>query len=303
MIAIAVVAISFYAFMEVSGSQHNTETQALPKQVEAGIWLINIERFDLSTGNYNVDFYLWFRWDGNSTLPIDFEFMNGRATSVDVVAQRDGYYEVRVRGNFIKKLDFAEFPFDEHKLTIEIEDKTQAKDLLLLVPDNAESGIDDQINVPGWELKEWSIDTEEHKYPDEDFSRLIFSFTLARSPLSSILKTVVPIVIITTIAMLAFLVAPKNFAQRIGLGVTTLLAAVAAHLNLANQLPPIGYLTMGDKIMIIVYALFLHGLLTSVIIMRYVDKEKHEEASNLNRKSAYFIPIIIGAIFAVIFLV
>ena len=279
----------------------NTDTSAYALQsssrsnVEAGIWLVNLQKFELSTGSYDVDFYLWFKWPGNQAT--NYEFMNGRATSIDVVKSRDGYLEVRVRGTFLKSLNFKEYPFDRHMLTIEIEDKSLSSDDLEFVPNSEESGIDPKVNIAGWNIEEWTIESVKHNYPgNETFSRLIFSFTVGRSALSSILKSLVPISIITCIAMLAFLISPSNYGQRIGLGVTTLMAAVANHLALTSQIPPIGYLTLADKVMITAYGLFLYSLMVSVMVMRLVDQKRVESALKLNKESAVLVPVVAGFI-------
>lgn len=104
-----------------------------------------------------------------------------------------------------------------------------------------------------------------------------------------------PIAVITTIALLAFFVSPKNFAQRIGLGVTTLLSATAFHLSLLNGIPPIGYLTFADKMMIFVYALFLYNLSVSVLIMRCVDMKREDAAEKTNKKALKILPLLILA--------
>ena len=260
--------------------------------VNGGVWLVNVQKFELSSGSYDLDFYLWFKWSGDP-LKINYEFMNGRSSSIDVIKSEDGYLEVRVRGTFIKSLNFKDYPFDSHKLTIEIEDKSASLNELIFVPDYNESGIDPKINIAGWSIEDWSLESAEHNYPgDENFSRLVFSFTIGRSALSSVLKSIVPIMIITCIAMLAFLVAPSNYGQRISLGVTTLMAAVAYHLALTNQIPPIGYLTLTDKIMITAYGLFLYSLLVSVILMRLGDQKKLDEAIKLNRRTGLMVPVM-----------
>lgn len=83
---------------------------------------MNVEKFELSTGSYNLDFYLWFKWSGDIPTS-NYEFMNGRATSTDTTSSQSDYLEVRVRGASLKSLDFKAFPFDKHVLTIEIKDK------------------------------------------------------------------------------------------------------------------------------------------------------------------------------------
>jgi hypothetical protein len=267
----------------------------------AGVYLVNLQKFELSSGSYDVDFYMWFSWYGNKT--INYEFMNGRASSIDIIEKRDGFLDLRVRGTFLKSPNFRDYPFDKHRLTVEIEDKSLTLEDLVFVPDKEESGIDHEINIAGWSIEGWKIESVEHAYPGNlTYSRLVFTFTIGRSTLSSILKSVVPISIITCIAMLAFFVSPSNYGQRISLGVTTLMAAVANHLALTSQIPPIGYLTIADKIMITAYAMFLYSLMVSVMGMRLVDQKKTESAIKLNRKAGILVPIVAGTILSILVL-
>ena len=55
---------------------------AEPVKVYVGVYVLNLGKFELATGAYTVDFYLSLR----SQEPVemgDFEFMNGRAATVD----------------------------------------------------------------------------------------------------------------------------------------------------------------------------------------------------------------------------
>jgi hypothetical protein len=87
--------------------------------------------------------------------------------------------------------------------------------------------------------------------------------------------------------------APQNFAQRITLGVTTLLSATAFHLSLLSGIPPTGYLTFADKMMLSVYVIFLFNLAVSVYIMRFVEAKRMEDAVGVCRRSQRFLPILI----------
>jgi len=105
-----------------------------------------------------------------------------------------------------------------------------------------------------------------------------------------------PITVITTMSLLAFAISPQNFALRIGLGVTTLMSATAFHLALLSGIPPVGYLTLADRMMLAVYAIFLYNLSASVYIMKLVDAKKTEEAQKFNKKALKILPIIIIAL-------
>ena len=274
-----------------------------PERLTVGVYLINIGKIDLQTGSYDLDFYFWL---STSNPNVDFtrekptfDFMNSMNAKIEPNRAEPNYYEVRVKGTFLKNMDFRNYPFDTQQVTIEVEG-FDTTDKLVFVPDTASSGYDSLINVPGWNLGETKSDVIVHQYPDQSFSRYIFSFDIQRSPLSAFLKTVFPVIIITTIAMLAFWMSPTNFAPRIGLAASTLLAAVAAHLNAANQLPPIGYLTLMDKVMIVAYALFLNNLVSMVLQMRLVDHKKEVEAAKVNSKMRKLMPVIIGIILAIL---
>jgi len=273
-----------------------------PSTVTAGVWLANVLKFELSTGSYDLDFFLWFNSTGNPTL-INYDFMNGQAYSIEVEQQSDDYLELRVRGSFLRTLDFRSFPFDRHQLTIEIEDKNASLTRLILIPDEEASGIDPRVNVPGWNIEGWNLRVEDHEYAEnETFSRLIFDFTLAKPAYSSALKTVVPISVIAAISLLAFLISPSNSGQRIGLGVSTLTAAVANHLTLTTQTPAIGYLTLADKVVVTAYGLFLYGLIVSVLTMRLVQQNRVDLASTLSRRMGLLVPVVTVTLFGSIFL-
>ena len=264
-------------------------------EVAVGVWLINVEKVDLASSTFKLDFYMWFKFDPNQiTLKEiqDFEFINGAPTKYEI-ATEEGYLEYRVKGDFFKTFDFTDYPFENQQLRVQIEHKSLNSEQLSYIPDTEESKIDQEANVAGWILDSFSVETIDHSYGAESYSRFISTVILQRPLFSSIFKSVMPIAVITTIALLAFFVSPKNFAQRIGLGVTTLLSATAFHLSLLNGIPPTGYLTFADKMMIFVYALFLYDLSVSVLIMRYVDSKKEQAAEKINRQALEILPFII----------
>jgi hypothetical protein len=270
--------------------------------VRVGVWLVNVEKLDLAASSYRLDFYLWFRFN-SSEIGLDdvkeFEFVNGYPSKYEVFSSEEqGYLEYRVRGDFIKTFDFSYYPFETHKLTIELEHKNLNASYLTFEADPT-SNVDEGVNVAGWEIGDFKASVTEHSYGDEAYSRFVFSITLKRPVISSFFKSVLPITVITTISLLAFAISPQNFAQRIGLGVTTLMSATAFHLALLSGIPPVGYLTLADRMMLAIYAVFLYNLSASVYIMKLVDAKKTEEAQKFNKKALKTLPLIIIALILV----
>jgi hypothetical protein len=279
------------------------EPQTSPAKVYVGVWLVNVEKVDLAASSYRLDFYLWFRFDPSEISLADvkkFEFVNGPVAEFKPIEENEtgGYVEYRIKGDFIKTFDFTKYPFETHTLTIELEHKELDISRLRYVADQ-NSTIDEAANIAGWEIGGHNSTETEHSYGDETYSRFIFSIQLRRPMLSSFVKSVLPIIVITTISLLTFFISPQNFGQRIGLGVTTLMSATAFHLSLLSGIPPIGYLTFADRMMISVYIIFLYNLSASVYIMKLVDAKKTEEATKFNSKAMKALAALIIALIVI----
>jgi hypothetical protein len=299
LIIIALLATSF-ALVATSSAGHAAEPA--PAKVTVGIWLVSVQQVDLVGGTYNVDFYLWFNSTGNPQH-VKYEFMNGQATSTTVNSNTSTYQEYRVRGTFSQNLDFKNFPFDNHSLTIQLESSNAPSSQLTFVPDTAGSGIDPSLGITGWNILGSSMQTLTHAYPGgSSYSRAVFSFTVERPVLQSFMKNVLPVVLITAIAMLAFFLPPARSFERVFIGVATLLAAVQLQLSVLTLIPPVGYLTLADKMMLTVYALILYGLGVTIYLAAQVDKKDLERASRLNKKGAILVPVIAVIILGVFLL-
>lgn len=289
LVLIPIFLLSLLAMLTCQTKAESLEYQIDPAKVQIGVWLVNVEKVDLAASSYRLDFYLWFKFNPSEICLADvkkFEFVNGPVGPFTPLKENEtsGYVEYRIKGDFIKTFDFTNYPFETHTLAIELEHKELDVLHLRYIADQ-NSTIDEAINVAGWEMGGYSATATEHSYGDETFSRFIFSVQLRRPTLSSFVKSVLPIIVITTISLLTFFMSPQNFGQRIGLGVTTLMSATAFHLSLLSSIPPIGYLTFADRMMISVYIIFLYNLSVSVYIMKLVDAKKTEEAAKFNKKA------------------
>jgi hypothetical protein len=145
---------------------------AEPVKVYVGVYVLNLGKFELATGAYTVDFYLSLR----SQEPVemeDFEFMNGRAATVDKLIDTPTEKFYRIQANLSQNLDLRRYPFDEHLLTIEIEDKRRTVDELVYVVDEQNCGVDPGVIVVGWRLAGWEAKVLTHNY--EIYGENLFS--------------------------------------------------------------------------------------------------------------------------------
>jgi len=290
---LAIALFAFIAVCVITGAHAvsiASAQEARPSVVKTGVWINSIEKVDVSSGTFTIDFYLWFKYHD---LEPDIEFMNGTPSKIDVVARRENYLELRVKGVFIGSLDFREFPLDEHFLAVKLEDKTRGDSQLVFEPDFEESGVDPNLTIAGWNVKGFNLYEQKHTYPDENYSQFVFGLTVYRSKVSVIFKNFLPIFIITLISLLTFSISVKNFGQRIGICVTTLMSAVAYHLAALGALPPLSYLTFFDRVMLVVYTVFLYNLAVSVQAMRYVEVGNVERAEKFETRMQNLLPLVV----------
>ncbi len=302
-VAILLVFVAFSSIMAL-GTQGQTETNSSePMHVQVGVYIISIQSINLANSNYQLDFYLWFNFDPsqiNATQVAQFEFNNG-APSMKQIDASDGYLEYRVTGTFTKTFDFTNYPFESHTLYIDIEHDNLDKTKLVYDIDPT-SYIEPAGGLAGWDTGNLTSQVITHSYGDQSFSRPQFAVTLSRPLLSGIIKSVLPISIITGISLLAFALAAEDYSQKMALGITTLLSATAFHLSLTNGIPSTG-LTLADKMMIGVYILFLFNIGSAVYLMTLARKGKKEQATKFNRKSQILLPVAIVAVILMILLI
>lgn len=268
--------------------------------VKVGTYIINVGRYEAEISAYTIDFYLWFKWDG-MTSPEEFEFMNGRAEHIDLMINETGYLFYRVQGEFYEETNLKDFPLDTQKLSIKIEDKTLTTDYLNYVPDHEEIGISPELHIMTWTIAEDNVFIENIEYPnwEETYSRYTHEISIQR-PISSIIRILVPVIFIALTGWLVFFFPLHKLGEKLALIGTALLSSVVIHLFITESIPAVGYLTLGDKIAISLYALLVLSILGIVSTDHHINKGKHRHSEKVNRKYATI--SLIGAIIVFIIL-
>jgi hypothetical protein len=276
---------------------------AEPVVVSVGIYVLNLGKFDVSTGSYTVDFYLDFICN-EPCSPEKFEFMNGRATSIDKLIDEPKEKFYRIQAALSQNIDLRQYPFDKHSLTIKIEDKEKTTDQLVYKFDEKNSGIDPSVIIVGWQLDGWDAKVEEHHYPnyEETFSNFVFNINISRVVLTSLFKSFLPVFFMVFVAMLTLVLTADKVTTRLSLNISTLLASVMFHLNSTSSIPPVGYLTFADKFMITTYVILVTVLFSGILLMRNTEKKDEAKAYKIYRYSLISIPILTILSYGIIFL-
>jgi len=249
-----------------------------PHRVTIGMYVNDIQTVDLTTYSYSVDLYLWFRWKDPQLDPVaQFEFMNTFDPESHVqtklydepVPQPDGslYQIVRHQGLFSAKFPLHDYPFDRQSLTVTVEDTTMMSSQLVYVADAEPLTVNGEIRLPGYKIGMAWAEIRDKPYPtafgdlskpdQEPYSRAEFVIPISRPPVSGVLKTFIPVILIILSAAFALLLDPTHVEARIGLAITALLTLVAMQFTMLSGLPEVAYLTLIDQVYLASYLYIL----------------------------------------------
>ena len=259
-----------------------------PVAVHVDVLVINFGNYDVNKGTYTLDFYLHLWYDADAApAGFDvsrFEFMNGRAASKDLLddsitnGTRDLWW--RIQANLYTEPRFDKYPFDKQTLRLQLEDALHPVDELVYVPTVTGNGLDPEVRVSGWHIRDAAADVSTKEYAgDEPYSRFTYSITIGREPLSAALRTFLPPLGFMIVSGLSFALHASKVTQRITFGTSMLISAVGFHVSQTVSLPTLGKLTLFDQIMLSAYAFLAASLVVTALIARNEDYHKFEGKS------------------------
>jgi hypothetical protein len=282
----------------------------VPRPVSVGLYIVQIPELALAENSSIVDFYLWFRWQGDDIDPSStYEFMNLVAgwdlSSATVYTDDDGnplpedlgdgwrYQLFHVQARFGHPFDTRAYPFDSQDVVIILEDTDAVVSDMVYVADDSTHVVHPTLEIPGWELGAVSAEVLESHYPtnfgdtrraigEDVYSRFRYEVRIHRPVIGYSATTLLPIAIVMLITMVMFLIESKYFEGRLGLGITSLISAVALQLTASSDLPSTGYLVLLDHVYNLSYAVIFLGLLESVVSVRLYDKGEIERARRID---------------------
>lgn len=282
---------------------NSSVSSAEDSATEIAVYILNLGKYDVATGSFTADFYLSLKC--NSECPAqDFEFMNGRAASIDKIIDEPNEKFYRIQANLNSPVDLQRFPFDQQQLQIILEDKKRTIDELHYTINKEESGVDQSIVFTGWNLGEWNASVDEHHYGvyDEDYSRYTFSIPISRIMVNSIIKTFLPITFIILVMLSSFVLDPDKITTRLAMVGSALVASVMFHVSLSGQIPPVSYLTFADKFMVLTYFVLLLSFALNVWLLELQEQKKTELVDKIHRATEFTMFVVVPLLYIALFI-
>lgn len=273
------------------------------EQVEVAIYVLNLGKFDIATGSFTADFYLSMKCETECS-PENFEFMNGRAASVDKIIDEPNEKFYRIQANLNSPIDLKGFPFDAQKMQIILEDKEKTIEELVYSAKQEESGIDESIVFTGWDIDGWNASVQEHDYPvyNETYSQYVFTIDISRIVLNAFMKTFLPVIFILLVTLFSFIIDPDKISTRLAMAGSSLVASVMFHVSITNQIPPVGYLTFADKFMVLTYLVLLSTFIINVAMLELQEQKKTDVVDRIHRRTEYTMFILVPLLYLLLFI-
>lgn len=289
--------------IEYDFEEPSTEALKVKEVVRVGVYILSVGNLDTRTGTYAMDLFLNFKCETAGCDPTQFDIMNAATRQIDDQTSeqdrgKEFYY--RIRANLQTNLDLKQFPFDEHTLIVELEDKNKNNTEYALLPDPELSGIDSEVYVAGWSLKPYISGSEKpHLYQvyDESYSRVRFAIRIYHPWFSSFMKGLFAAIVIVGVGMLSFLMNETEARDRISLTSGTLASAIFYHMTLTASVPPVGYLTYADRFMILQYVFITAslGVAVSLFLLQRRDGDQNADklrSAQIHHATRWTIPIL-----------
>ncbi len=286
-----------------------------PMIYNMGLDLNTIGEIDRKTGSYELIFWLTIVSDEldftKCPPPSIWDYTNGYVISRAGMNTDPHFHKVEVHGVFFEELDFRNYPFEKMNLSVHVEPYFPiTSDNMIFQVNEEYSGVDTvTVKVPGWEVGNPSFETSVPAYKWASFPHFEANFPLETSPFTVFLKKILPVLILASFGFATFFMSPSILQNRISIIGTGMVGAIFFHaVFLLGELPPLGYLTIADKVMNSVYSVFGMGILGILLHQRLqntLDKtnEKYsiDRALKIDKKMIIITPLIAIGIFAVFY--
>jgi branched-chain amino acid transport system substrate-binding protein len=294
-----------------------------------GVNINEISNLNVQTQTFDADFFLWFRYLGDpSTENVFFPNAADPAMALpEALGRSEAYGEqfaiFRISSTFVEPMNFQDYPWDRHVLTIRVENVSLPQEDLVYVSDQSNlrqpqaerlrSGID--FTRPFNRIPSWIVDrvsfaqgsaitrsttlnpsTGAPEYALASTYQVQMSYH--RDVQSFLTKNLLPLALLALVTYISLFFSPANAGTRIGFSITAILTTSVLLQSLAGNLPSVGYtvaLEWGYYVYIGLSALLV---LINITIERWYKAKRFAAVQQLDRFARIFYPVVLLVVIA-----
>ncbi len=279
-----------------------------PDTVKVGIYIISIHDIDFKQKEYTVTFWLWLKYKNP-----DFDFSNNLEVPMAKTVNKS-FFTVDSSGGRIfmtMKLQcvmkdswrIRNFPFDEQKLRLSIENSQFDSRYLMFVPDTVGQHFDPRFTLSGWNIDSCVILTGTKAYetafgdetlstPHTEYSNFRVRLDIKRDAGGLFWKMFLGMFIAFLIAYVSFYIHIDGIDSRFGLSVGALFAVIGNKYIIDSSLPESSSFTLVDLLHGITLFFIFCVIAANAYSLRLVKNNKASQARRFDMVMAQVILIV-----------
>lgn len=243
---------------------------ANPGVVRVGLYIKDFTEFDMLKNSFEFSGILWFLFDP-SIISLEtlgkFSFEKGKIISLSAPSTRlvKGKLLVRydIRVNLKTNLSYSLFPFDDHTLSIAIDNNYVTPGEVIFESSYNEVVISPEIALTNWKMHAvrvypgFSIAHLDKKEGANDVAhpRIIFAIDYGHAGIRQALTIILPLILVFFMALLSLALDPvTNFRSILTLSSGAVTALLAYRFVIENLSPKVGYFMVSDYVFFLVLA-------------------------------------------------
>lgn len=279
-------------------AQDDDLSEPKPDTVTIGAYIISIHDIDFHNKEYTTRFWLWVLYDNMQfDFPNQIDIPNAKdiAEPEVIMDMVDGRVWQLLKMKCVMKQNWnvSDFPFDQQRLIVKVENSIYDNNSLVFVPDEMGSTYDRELTLDGWHISDFKVTTKVNEYttvfgdPESDmlhseYASFNIEMEIERNAWGLFMKIFIGMYIAFMIAVLSFVTKPSELEPRFGLPVGGLFAAVGNKYIIDSLLPESSSFTLVDSLHATTFLTIFATLLVSAIALWYHDHQKIEISKKVN---------------------
>lgn len=290
-----------------------------------GLDVNEVSGLDPQEQTFNADFFLWFRYSGDDAAE-DVFFANAvdpamtLPEAIDRTEENGKHFAMyRVDATFSEPMNFQDYPWDRHVLTIHFQNLSLSQNDIVYVPDQTilaqsqasrlQSAVDRTKpfnRIPSW-IAERVIFAQESATSlstvpnprtgapqDEVVSVFVAELFYARDVRTFLIKNLLPLALLALVTYISLFFSPENAGTRIGFAVTAILTTSVLLQSIAQNLPEIGYTVAIEWGYYVYIALAALLVLLNITIERWYKARRFAAVRQLDLIARIVYPVVLA---------
>ena len=284
----------------ISSSLISRATGEKPDTVKVGVYVTSIHDIDFKQKEYAITFWLWLRYRNKN-----FDFVNNlevpQAKTVD-----KSFSTIDSSGDMVfmyMKLQcvmkdswkIENFPFDQQKLRLSIENSQFDESSLVFVADTLGAHFDKRFTLRGWTIDSCVIGSGRHLYEtafgvlgaekqESQYSTFRVRLSIARSATGLFWKMFLGMYLAFFISFICFFIHADSMDSRFGLSVGSLFAVIGNKYIIDSALPESSSFTLVDMLHGITLFFILAVIAANAYSLRLIKSNRVQQSIKFDNR-------------------